>query len=52
MKRLLIIKDKKELDYPVDGFIVGVEDLSTNLGVYYSLYEVIDIIKYFNKNNK
>ena len=52
MKRLLIIKDKKELDYPVDGFIVGVEDLSTNLGVYYSLDEVIDIIKYCNKNNK
>lgn len=51
-KKLLIIKDKKELDLNVDGFIIGVDKLSINLPIYFSLDETIEIIEYCNKNNK
>lgn len=52
MKLLLIPKDKEEIfkaDAIVDGFIIGIENLSTNLPGYFTLEDVKEIRKVTDK---
>ena len=52
MKLILIPKNKEEIkltDHLVDGFILGIDGLSTNLPTYFSLEDVKEILKLTDK---
>ena len=56
MGKLIIIPNSKQMIYDlindVDGYIIGISDLSVNLPITFELNETIEIIKYLNENNK
>lgn len=56
MSKKIIIPSNKEqienlMNY-VDGFIIGLKDMSVNLPTYFSLYEIKEISELLNANNK
>lgn len=45
MSKILIIPNTKQLKYNVDGYILGIENLSVNMPIYFNINEVKEIIK-------
>lgn len=56
MSKLILIPNSKKMIYDlidkVDGYIIGVDDLSVNLPCSFSLSDTIEIINYLNSKNK
>lgn len=54
-KRIIIPSSKEQIinlmNY-VDGFIVGLKDMSVNLPIYFNLFEIKEISELIKKNNK
>ena len=40
MAKIILIPNKKELDYEVDAYLLGIEDLSVNMPIYFTLEEI------------
>ena len=56
MSKLLVMPSSKnqiiDLMNSVDGFIIGLKDMSVNMPSYFSLYEIKEINELLKKNNK
>lgn len=54
-KKIIIPSNKEQIENLmnyVDGFIVGLKDMSVNLPTYFSLFEIKEISELLHKNNK
>lgn len=56
MSKLILIPNSKKMIYDlidkVDGYIIGIDNLSVNLPCSFSLSDTIEIINYLNSKNK
>lgn len=56
MTKLIVIPSDMQMIYDlvdkVDGYIIGINDMSVNLPCYFSLEQAIDLITYLNDKNK
>ena len=56
MAKLIVIPNSKDMVYDLvdecDGFILGIKDMAVNLPIYFSYYEIEELINYLNSKNK